>query len=386
MPPPVPLRLRSFFKSSLPLRAQSAAGAYTYSMTTPFILYLDYDGVLHPADVRVTRDEPLRPRVYVRGEPTDQPLFRYMSLLELLLAPYPELRIVLSTSWVRAFGYEYALKQLSRELQQRVIGATTFPAPTRFDSIEIDAESRGLTNWLALDDDVCGWPDARRHQVVAPTNPALGLAQPGVAAELATMFEALCAGKPFELITTVDKIPSTMDRLWALPGITEAEGIDALEEDARVEEILRQARARPAARLATAESIEEGRRIREAFRLGSAAAVLARIERKELIRGSELAARLNVTEDALGATVASGQLFSICGPRGELYYPTFFAEERYAKAGVSAVSQALGSLPGSSKYFFLTRKSTRLGETPLEALVSGRFAQVLVSAETFRKG
>jgi hypothetical protein len=73
------------------------------------ILYLDYDGILHPADVRVTPDEPLYPRVYVRGQPTDEPLFRYMSLLELLLAPYPELRIVLCTSWAQALGYEFAV-------------------------------------------------------------------------------------------------------------------------------------------------------------------------------------------------------------------------------------------------------------------------------------
>lgn len=162
------------------------------------ILYLDYDGVLHAADVRVTREEPLRPQVYVRGEPTDQPLFQYAALLELLLAPHPELKIVLATSWVRAFGYEYALGQLSPTLQARVIGAVSVPAPTRFDSIDIDAEGRGLATWLALDDDVRGWPDARRHMVVAPTDPVLGLAQPGVAVELAHRLAALCTGLPLE--------------------------------------------------------------------------------------------------------------------------------------------------------------------------------------------
>ena len=354
-------------------------------MTTLLILYLDYDGVLHPADVRVTRDEPLRPRVYVRGEPTDGPLFRYASLLELLLAPYPELKIVLATSWVRTFGYEYALNQLSPALQSRVIGAATFPAPTRFDSIDIDAQERGLTRWLALDDDMRGWPDARRHQVVAPTSPVLGLAQPGVAAELAHRLAALCSGQPLELIAGA-AAPATLEQLLAIPDVTEAQAIDAMEEDARVAEILRQARARPPAPLATVESIEAGKRVMAEFRQASATAVLARIESKELITGSELAARLSVTEDALGATVASGQLFFIAGPAGEPCYPVFFADRQYSKGWLGEVCQALGSLPGPSKYFFLTRKSTRLGETPLEALVSGRLAQVLVSAETFRKG
>jgi hypothetical protein len=162
------------------------------------ILYLDYDGVLHAADVRVTREEPLRPQVYVCGEPTDQPMFLYASLLELILAPYPDLKIILATSWVRAFGYEYALGQLSPALQARVIGAVRVPAPTRFDSIDIDAEGRGLAAWMALDDDICGWPAERRHQVVAPTDHVLGLAQPGVAVELAHRLAALCTGQPLE--------------------------------------------------------------------------------------------------------------------------------------------------------------------------------------------
>lgn len=354
-------------------------------MTTHPILYLDYDGVLHPADVRVTREAPLQPRVYLRGEPTDQPLFRYMSLLELLLAPYPELKIVLATSWVRAFGYEFAVSQLSPGLQARVIGATSFPAPTRFDSIDIDAEERGLSRWLALDDDVCSWPEAKRHLVVAPTNPLLGLAQPGVAAELATMLEALCAGTPLDLVTKADNVLPTVDHLWALPGITDAEVIDALEEDARVEEILRQARARPCAPLVATASRAATDQIMAELRQASERAVLARIKRKELINGSELAARLAVGEDALVTAIESGQLFFFEGPAGERYYPAFFADERYAKEAVNAVSLALGSLPGPSKYHFLTSKSVRLGQAPIEALESGRLAEVLLLAEAFRE-
>ncbi|MGK5034519.1 HAD domain-containing protein [Janthinobacterium sp. LB3P118] len=208
------------------------------------VLYLDFDGILHPADVRVTPEEPLHPRVYVRGKPTDGPLFRYVSLLELLLYPHPDLRIVLATSWVRAFGYENALKRLSPALQARVIGAATFPAPTQFGTISVDAEERGLTRWLALDDDHFGWPEERRHQLVAPTNPDLALVEPGVAATLAIKLETLCAGVPLDAVTNFARPTSTAERLFALPNVTEAEVIRALEEDARVEAILRQARAR----------------------------------------------------------------------------------------------------------------------------------------------
>lgn len=207
------------------------------------VLYLDYDGVLHPADVRVTQEQPLRPRVYVRGRATDEPLFRYVALLELLLAPYPELQIVLSTSWVQALGYDFSVKQLSPALQARVIGATTVSAPSRFERIAADADSRGLTRWLALDDDINGWPEGQRHLVVAPTNPVLALAQPGVSAELAAILRALCAGEPLEPITRAARVPSTMDRLFSITGATEVQILDGLEEDARVAEILRQARS-----------------------------------------------------------------------------------------------------------------------------------------------
>lgn len=213
------------------------------------VLYLDFDGILHPADVRVTPEEPRRPKVYVHGNPTDEPLFRYVSLLELLLSPYPDLRIVLATSWVRAFGYESALKRLSPALQERVIGAATFPAPTRFGAIDIDSKERGLTRWIALDDDHLGWPDEHRHQLVGPTNPVLALVEPGVAAKLATMLDALCHGSPLESITHVARSTSTVDRLFALPNGAESEVLRALEDDARLEEILRKSRARPAKKI-----------------------------------------------------------------------------------------------------------------------------------------
>jgi hypothetical protein len=162
-------------------------------MITYPVLYLDFDGVLHPADVCVSPAEPRRPQVYQRGQPTDRPLFEHLPLLERLLAPYLQLRIVLSTSWVREFGYEFALKQLTPSLRERVIGATLYPAPARYYCIQIDAEERGLTRWLALDDDLNMWPEAELHKVVAPTDRSRGLAQPGVAEQLSAALAELCS-------------------------------------------------------------------------------------------------------------------------------------------------------------------------------------------------
>jgi len=185
------------------------------------ILYLDYDGVLHPADVRVTKAEPLRPRVYIGGRPSDHPLFEHALLLELLLLPFPDVRIVLSTAWVRTLGYEFTLQQLPPGLRARVVGTIwhterlEHPPPSRHDAITDDAAERGADRWLALDDDREDWHEARRHLVVAPTNAWQGLAQPGVAEELTEALELLCSDRSLESrLPAASDSPSTMDQVF----------------------------------------------------------------------------------------------------------------------------------------------------------------------------
>lgn len=182
------------------------------------ILYLDYDGVLHPPDVRVTETEPLRPQIYQKGQPTDHPLFEHASLLAHVLEAFPDVRISLATSWVRVLGYEFSVQQLPPALRARVVGTIwqgwmlKFPPLRRHDAITTDAEERGVGRWLALDDDVEGWPANRRHLVVAPKNPWQGLAQPGLADELSAALKLLCTGQRLEARPIEAAIASTVDR------------------------------------------------------------------------------------------------------------------------------------------------------------------------------
>jgi hypothetical protein len=175
------------------------------------VLYLDYDGTLHPHDVRRRRGKP--PCVFVDDEPSSLPLFEHVPLLEQLLNPHPEVRIVLSTSWVRHLSFHRARARLSPALQARVIGATwhtsmrrqddgslhaegiRFDTLTRFQTIAEDVVRRGQPRWIALDDDVHGWPQDQLHRLVAPTDPMLGLAQPGMAERLARALNWLCAAR-----------------------------------------------------------------------------------------------------------------------------------------------------------------------------------------------
>jgi hypothetical protein len=189
----------------------------------PPVLYLDFDGVLHPADVRVTASEPQRPRVYQGGRPTNHPLFEHAALLEHVLAPFADVKIILATSWVRVLGYEYTVQQLKAELRERLLGTIwqgellEYPPRARYDAIQTDATSRGLTQWLALDDDVDGWPEDARYRLIAPNNSWYGLAQPGVADELSEALALLCAGLPLKSrMPQLAHFPSTMDRLFGV--------------------------------------------------------------------------------------------------------------------------------------------------------------------------
>jgi hypothetical protein len=151
------------------------------------VLYLDFDGVLHPADVwRAPNGEP-----YVKT-PTGHEVMEHASLLEQLLMPFPNVRIVLSTSWVQAFkSLIKVARRLPASLRVRVIGATyhsemdaaTFLDMPRPMQIVTDVRRRKPLEWLAIDDDVQGCPMCCRHRMVQ-TDPILGISAPPVQAEL----------------------------------------------------------------------------------------------------------------------------------------------------------------------------------------------------------
>lgn len=161
------------------------------------VLYVDFDGVLHPESVYL---------LHRRG-PTlmDAPghvLFEHCGLLEETLLPYPELRIVLSTSWIRRYrgSVRRVSRRLTPDLQARVVGATyhsamgaeEFAAAPRGMQIWADVLRRKPVDWLALDDDYLHWPSWCREQLVR-TDSMHGISEPSVLADLkaklATMYE-----------------------------------------------------------------------------------------------------------------------------------------------------------------------------------------------------
>ena len=87
------------------------------------ILFLDFDGVLHPFNVRFNEDLELA----LECDDKSLSLFCWAPLLESILNdvdPEGSIKIVLSTTWAHRFGWEESAKRLTPALQSRVIGGT----------------------------------------------------------------------------------------------------------------------------------------------------------------------------------------------------------------------------------------------------------------------
>lgn len=152
------------------------------------ILYLDFDGVLHHEDVW------RHPRrgLYFGAKGVGHTLFENAALLESLLTPYPDVFIVLSTSWVPSLRYSRAASKLPPGLKRRVIGATfhtrmnrnSFDCLTRAHQVLDDVERRQPAAWVAIDD-ALGWPKESLPHFV-PSDPAAGIADLEVTKDLVT--------------------------------------------------------------------------------------------------------------------------------------------------------------------------------------------------------
>ncbi|WP_439892930.1 HAD domain-containing protein (plasmid) [Ralstonia sp. 25C] len=143
------------------------------------ILFLDYDGVLHPDAVYLIHG---RPVLRADGE-----LFMWAPTLTAILERRPDLQIVLSTSWVRVLGFSRARDFLPDSLRRRVIGATWhsamgrhheghhrlddnwFVRASRYEQIKrylSKTSSDAAVEWIAIDDDDEGWDESDRRHLV----------------------------------------------------------------------------------------------------------------------------------------------------------------------------------------------------------------------------
>ncbi len=109
------------------------------------------------------------------------------------------------------------------------------------------------------------------------------------------------------------------------------------------------------------------------------------VQEGTLIKAGELMDQLGWTRQALSKARKARRVFSV-EIKSESYYPAFFADPRYERRQLEAVSKALGDLPGTSRLqFMLTPKGSLDSLTPLEALAKGKVAAVKIAAEGFMR-
>lgn len=152
------------------------------------ILFLDFDGVLHPDAAFLVKG---RPTLKAEGH-----LFMWAPLLVEAMADFPEAQLVLSTSWARELSFNRARRWLPEELHSRVIGSTWhssmgrqdggnwWDAATRYQQIKRYSVRAGLSDWVAIDDQPEGWGADDLDKLVH-TNSATGLSDPATLALLA---------------------------------------------------------------------------------------------------------------------------------------------------------------------------------------------------------
>lgn len=157
------------------------------------ILFLDFDGVLHPARAVMDQHGP-----ELAG---DGSLFMWADSLAELLAEHPHVQIVLSTSWVRHLPFEQVRDFLPVSLRRRVTGSTWHcilhdPAysqnlpmtywhdSSRYQQVRRWVRLHRLRKWVAIDDDAHCW-DEPAHLV--QTDPETGLSDTAVVARLSDL-------------------------------------------------------------------------------------------------------------------------------------------------------------------------------------------------------
>lgn len=167
----------------------------TSSRLTPNdrVLFLDFDGVLHPDDVYRTRSGL---ELRASGQ-----LMMHAGILVEILEDFPHVKISLSTSWVRILGYRRARAALPPKLQALTVSSTWhsrmprapfegYDIHSRYQQIRAAVARAGLTNWLALDDDPFeSWSDHDRRLI--RTDPDLGISSVPTQEELRLKLRAM---------------------------------------------------------------------------------------------------------------------------------------------------------------------------------------------------
>ncbi|WP_434718154.1 HAD domain-containing protein [Paraburkholderia sp. A1BS-2L] len=140
-------------------------------------LYIGFGGVLNVGEGLVDRDGNV-------SLDSGRPPFEFVPYLIDVLAPYPGVQLILTTTWTATLGEARTAELLPVELSARVVG-TTLHYPPRFGEVRAGfgrtmsilrhAAAYGIETWLALSDDYFSLPFVKESNFLrVPSDTALG--------------------------------------------------------------------------------------------------------------------------------------------------------------------------------------------------------------------
>jgi hypothetical protein len=158
------------------------------------ILFLDFDGVLHPLGLKARTDRMVKGKPVATVIPVD--FFCWVPLLEELLAPHPDVRLVVHSSW-RDNHAEAALGAYLGPLKDRYLGATC-PEVPKLESIHAWLQvNPHVRSYRILDDAVAEFVTPAADECETLPVPELiatewdtGIQLPAVQAQLNAWLEA----------------------------------------------------------------------------------------------------------------------------------------------------------------------------------------------------
>ncbi|KAA9176478.1 hypothetical protein F3K36_11630 [Delftia sp. BR1] len=128
------------------------------------IIFLDFDGVLHPPKAIAGAKPPLTPKQILLGWPDT---FKHLYLLANLLNGHEDISVVVSSSW-RLFLSDAELLELLRPIENWFEGSIGKPGLGREEAIREFISLNKIPDFIILDDVPAFFKDAWTNLIICP--------------------------------------------------------------------------------------------------------------------------------------------------------------------------------------------------------------------------